>query len=213
MHNGYINVDNQKMSKSKGNFFTTRDVAAKYGYEPIRYLMLSSHYRSPINYSIEIIEQCKAALERLYNCRDNIRFMLDKATGELKDGESEVIEKYNAHRARFIEVMDDDLNTADAISVLFELVRDINTALANEPSKELVQKSDEIFRELTDILGLVYIEEDNSLNEEVERLIAERTQARKNKDWATADRIRDQLKEMNIVVEDTPQGIKWHKEK
>ncbi len=210
VHNGYITVDKEKMSKSKGNFFTTRDVAAKYGYEPIRYLMLSSHYRSPINYSIEIIEQCKAALERLYNCRDNIRFMLDKASGELKDGEKDVIEKYNAHRARFIEVMDDDLNTADAISVLFELVRDINTALANEPSLELVKKSDEIFKELTDVLGLVYVEEDKSLDEEVEKLIAERTEARKNKDWATADRIRNQLKAMNIVIEDTPQGIKWH---
>ena len=136
--------------------------------------------------------------------------MLDKASGELKDGEKDVIEKYNAHRARFIEVMDDDLNTADAISVLFELVRGMKTALANERSLELVKKSDEIFKELTDVLGLVYVEEDKSLDEEVEKLIAERTEARKNKDWATADRIRNQLKAMNIVIEDTPQGIKWH---
>lgn len=211
MHNGYINVDNKKMSKSLGNFFTTREVAAKYGYEPIRYLMLSSHYRSPINYSIEIIEQCKASLERLYNCRDNIRFMLDKAEGTFKDDEQAVVDKFNAYRDRFIEVMDDDLNTADAISVLFELVRDINTALSGTPSADLVKEADGIFNELTGVLGLVYVNEDNSLDAEVEKLIAQRTEARKNKDWATADKIRDQLKEMNIVIEDTPQGIKWHR--
>lgn len=211
MHNGYINVDNKKMSKSLGNFFTTREVAAKYGYEPIRYLMLSSHYRSPINYSIDIIEQCKASLERLYNCRDNIRFMLDKSQGALKDEEQAIVDKFNSYRERFIAVMDDDLNTADAISVLFELVRDINTALANTPSEELVKNAYGIFSELTNVLGLVYVDEDNSLDAEVEKLISERTKARKNKDWATADKIRDQLKEMNIVIEDTPQGIKWHR--
>lgn len=211
MHNGYINVDNQKMSKSKGNFFTTRDVAAKYGYEPIRYLMLSSHYRSPINYSIEIIEQCQAALERLYNCRDNIRFMLDKTSGDLTDNEKKLVEKFGSYRQQFIEAMDDDLNTADAISVIFELVRDINTALADNPSLAFAKESESIFNELTGVLGLVYREEDNSLDAEVEKLIAERTEARKRKDWATADKIRDTLKEMNIVIEDTPQGIKWHK--
>lgn len=211
MHNGYINVDNKKMSKSLGNFFTTREVAAKYGYEPIRYLMLSSHYRSPINYSIDIIEQCKASLERLYNCRDNIRFMLDKSQGALKDEEQAIVDKFNSYRERFIAVMDDDLNTADAISVLFELVRDINTSLANTPSEELVKNAYGIFSELTNVLGLVYVDEDNSLDAEVEKLISERTKARKNKDWATADKIRDQLKEMNIVIEDTPQGIKWHR--
>lgn len=211
MHNGYINVDNKKMSKSLGNFFTTREVAAKYGYEPIRYLMLSSHYRSPINYSIEIIEQCKASLERLYNCRDNIRFMLDKAEGTFKDDEQAVVNKFNAYRERFIEVMDDDLNTADAISVLFELVRDINTVLSGTPSADLVKAAEGIFNELTGVLGLVYVNEDNSLDAEVEKLIAQRAEARKNKDWATADKIRDQLKEMNIVIEDTPQGIKWHR--
>ena len=211
MHNGYINVNNEKMSKSKGNFFTTRDVAKEYGYEPIRYLMLSSHYRSPINYSIEIIEQCKSALERLYNCRDNIRFMLEKSQGELKDSEKEIVSGFEKYRERFIEVMDDDLNTADAISVLFELVREINTALAGEPSKALVNAAQEIFTELTEVLGLVYVDKEDTLDEEIENLIAQRTAARKNKDWATADKIRDQLKAMNIVLEDTPQGIKWHR--
>lgn len=211
MHNGYINVDNKKMSKSLGNFFTTREVAAKYGYEPIRYLMLSSHYRSPINYSVDIIEQCKASLERLYNCRDNIRFMLDKSHGELKESEKAAVEKFNSYRDKFVEAMDDDLNTADAISYLFELVRDINTALSAEPSLDLVKAAESMFNELTGVLGLVYVEEDNSLDAEVESLIAQRTEARKNKDWATADKIRDKLKEMSIVIEDTPQGIKWHK--
>ena len=217
MHNGYINVDNQKMSKSKGNFFTTRDVAANYGYEPIRYLMLSSHYRSPINYSIEIIEQCTAALKRLYTCRDNIRFLIGHANGSLKDGEKDVLAKFDAHRARFINEMDDDLNTANAISVLFDLVRDINTALSGEPSAELVTAADKIFTELTSVLGLVYNETletgekaDGGVDAElIEKLIADRTAARKAKDWATADKIRDTLKEMNVVLEDTPQGVKW----
>ena len=211
MHNGYINVNNEKMSKSKGNFFTVRDVAEKYGYEPIRYLMLSSHYRSPINYSIEVIEQCKASLERLYNCRDNIRFMIDKSQGEMTEAEKKTAEGFAKYRERFIEVMEDDLNTADAISVLFELVREINTVLSGEVSKEFVKAAGDIFAELTDVLGLVYVEKEDSLDDEIEKLIAERTQARKNKDWATADKIRDQLKAMNIVLEDTPQGIKWHK--
>ncbi len=211
MHNGYINVNNEKMSKSKGNFFTVRDVAKEYGYEPIRYLMLSSHYRSPINYSIEIIEQCKAALERLYNCRDNIRFMMGNSQGEMTDAEKMIVEGFDKYRDRFIEAMDDDLNTADAISVLFELVREINTGLTGKPSKAFAEAAQSIFSELTDVLGLVYVEKEDSLDEEIERLIAERTQARKNKDWATADRIRDQLKAMNIVLEDTPQGIKWHR--
>ena len=211
MHNGYINVNNEKMSKSKGNFFTVRDVAEKYGYEPIRYLMLSSHYRSPINYSIEVIEQCKASLERLYNCRDNIRFMIDKSQGEMTEAEKKTAEGFAKYRERFIEVMEDDLNTADAISVLFELVREINTVLLGEVSKEFVKAAGDIFAELTDVLGLVYIEKEDSLDDDIEKLIAERMQARKNKDWATADKIRDQLKAMNIVLEDTPQGIKWHK--
>ncbi len=220
MHNGYINVDNQKMSKSKGNFFTTRDVAAKYGYEPIRYLMLSSQYRSPINYSIEIIEQCTASLKRLYTCRDNIRFLLGNASGELKDSERAVLDKFAAHRSRFIEEMDDDLNTANAISVIFDLVRDINTALSGEPSLALVKDADAIFAELTGVLGLVYNDKPESGKKQdggvdaalVEQLIADRTAARKAKDWATADKIRDQLKEMHIVLEDTPQGVKWHAE-
>ena len=211
MHNGYINVDKKKMSKSLGNFFTTRDVAEKYGYEPIRFLMLASHYRSPIEYNVTVMEQCKSSLERLNNCRDNIKFMLDKVSGTLKDSEQETAARFDAYREKFIAAMDDDLNTADAISVIFELVRDINTALSNEPSQELVKRADSIFTELTDVLGLIYTNKDDSDDSEIESLIAQRTEARKNKDWATADKIRDQLKAMNIILEDTPQGIKWHR--
>ncbi len=220
MHNGYINVDNEKMSKSKGNFFTTRDVAEKYGYETIRYMMLSNHYRSPINYTVDLLDQCTSALKRLYTCRDNIRFLLTSTSGELKESEQPVTEKFAAHRERFIAEMDDDLNTANAISVIFDLVRDINTALANDPSQALAKECENIFTELTGVLGLVYndtldtgAKSDSGVDAElIEKLIADRTAARKSKDWATADKIRDQLKEMHVVLEDTPQGVKWRVE-
>ena len=209
MHNGYINVDNVKMSKSLGNFFTVRDVAEKYGYEPIRYLMISSQYRSPINYSVDIIEQCKASLERLYTCRDNLDFLL----GSAADGEvdADFAAKAEAHRTEFIEAMDDDLNTADALSAVFTLVRDINT-MANSASKQTLEAAAAIFDELTGVLGLVYNRKADDLDAEIENLIAQRAAARKEKNWAKADEIRDKIKAMGIVLEDTPQGVKWHKE-
>ena len=210
MHNGYINVDNKKMSKSLGNFFTVRDVAEKYGYEPIRYLMVASHYRMPINYSVDIIEQCKAALERLYNCRDNLRFLLENAAEGQREGENEAFERMTKYRDQFIEAMDDDLNTADGLAALFGLAREINSSVNGESSKELCQKALDLYMELAGVLGLLYVEKDNSLDEEIEALIAKRTEARKNRDWATADAIRDELKARHVVLEDTPQGVKWH---
>lgn len=210
MHNGYINVDNKKMSKSLGNFFTVRDVAEKYGYEPIRYLMVSSHYRMPINYSVDIIEQCKASLERLYNCRDNLRFLLENAAEGQKEGEEEVFARMTQYRDQFIEAMDDDLNTADGLAALFGLAREINSSVNGESSKELCQKALDLYMELANVLGLLYVEKDNSLDAEIEALIEKRTQARKNRDWATADAIRDELKARHVVLEDTPQGVKWH---
>ncbi|MGN1051408.1 MAG: cysteine--tRNA ligase [Acutalibacteraceae bacterium] len=212
MHNGYINVDNKKMSKSLNNFFTVRDVAEKYGYEPIRYMLISSHYRSPINYSAEVIEQCTASLTRLHNCYDNLSFALKNALGEMKEEEKEIVDKFLSHKEKFIASMDDDLNTADAISAIFELARDINTYTSPDksPSKALCEKALEIFSELNDVIGVIKIEEEESLDEQIEALIQKRTEARKNKDWATADAIRDELKERNIVLEDTPNGIKWH---
>ena len=208
MHNGYINVDNRKMSKSLNNFFTVRDVAEKYGYEPIRYLMLSSQYRSPINYSTDIIEQCKSALERFYNCLEDLGFLAKNAVSGEKDGEEAVKEKLLTHKADFIEAMDDDLNTADAISALFELARDINSNLNAQtaPSKELCEFALRLYKELADVLGLLYVEKKNELDDDVQKLIDLRTQARKEKNWAEADRIRDELKARGITIKDTPQG-------
>ena len=213
MHNGYINVDNVKMSKSLGNFFTVRDVAEKYGYEPIRYLMISSQYRTPINYSIDVIESCKASLERLYTCRNSLEFALKNVEVNEKKGDFELKKALDVHKAKFIEAMEDDLNTADAIAAVFELVRDINTnVLAKEPSEQLTQFAIELFDELTGVLGLMYNRQDDSdIAIDVERLIEERQKARAIKDFATADRIRDELKEKGIILEDTAQGVKWHK--
>lgn len=212
MHNGYINVDNVKMSKSLGNFFTVREVAEKFGYEPIRYLMISSQYRSPINYSIDIIEQCRAALDRLYTCRDNLDFALKNANDSVPDNADEIKKQLDSRREQFIKAMDDDLNTADGISAVFELVKDINVSVINTASRELIEYAISLFDELTGVLGLVYNRQDESLDDKVEELIALRTKARAEKNWAEADRIRDELKAQGIVLEDTPQGVKWHKE-
>lgn len=212
MHNGYINVDNTKMSKSLGNFFTVRDVAEQYGYEPIRYLMVASHYRMPINYSVEVIEQCRASLERLYNCRGNLVFVMQNADDNGQADEAAVRESLASHREDFIRAMDDDLNTADAIAAVFELAREINTkcSAAAAPSKALCAFALALFDELTGVLGLLYAKkEPESLDQEIEALIARRAEARKNKDWATADAIRDELKARNVILEDTPQGVKW----
>ena len=204
MHNGFINVDNHKMSKSLNNFFTVRDVAKAYGYEPIRYLMISSQYRGPINYSVDIIEQSKNALERLYNCRDNIDFALKNAP----DG-GEKPEFCETRKQEFIAAMDDDLNTADALAAVFNLVREINTAIANGAKKNTLEACAATFDELNGVLGLVYNRKSDNIDSEIEELINRRTEARKNKDFKTADEIRDKLKSMGIVLEDTPQGVKW----
>ena len=213
MHNGFISVDNVKMSKSLGNFFTVRDVANEYGYEPIRYFLISSHYRSPINYSVDIIEQCKASLVRLYNCRESLDFALKNATDVVVENADEIKAKLNSRKDQFITAMDDDLNTADAITAIFELVKDINTTVITDaPNKELVELATTLFDELTGVLGLVYNRKTESLDDEIEKMIEARTQARKDRNWAEADRIRDELKAQGIVLEDTPQGVKWHRE-
>ena len=212
MHNGYINVDNVKMSKSLGNFKTVREIADVYGYEVIRYFLISSHYRSPINYNLEIIEQCKSALERLYNCRDSLDFSIKNAKTDIAD-DNEILALIDSRKEQFINSMDDDLNTAVGIAAVFDLVSDINTKIINkEVSKNVCQKAADMFDELTGVLGLVYNRKSNDINDDIEKLIEERQQARANKDWATADRIRDELKAQGITLKDTPQGVTWVKE-
>ncbi len=211
MHNGYINVDNVKMSKSLGNFKTVREIADAYGYEVIRYFLISSHYRSPINYSLDIIEQCKSALERLYTCRESLDFAIKNAT-DMEDDE-ELINLLNSRREQFITAMDDDLNTADGLSAVFELVKDINTKILDKNiSKNVCQTAANVFDELCDVLGLLYNRKSNDVDDDIEKLIEERQSARENKDWATADKIRDELKAKGIILKDTPQGVTWTKE-
>lgn len=212
MHNGYINVDNVKMSKSLGNFKTVREIANVYGYEVIRYFLISSHYRSPINYSIDIIEQCQSALDRLYTCRESLDFAIKNAKSDIDDDE-EILKLIASAKDEFIKAMDDDLNTADGIAAVFNLVSTINTEIINkEVSLNVCKKAAEMFDELTDVLGLLYNRKSNDIDDDIEKLIEQRQTARANKDWATADKIRDELKAKGIILKDTPQGVTWTKE-
>ncbi len=212
MHNGYINVDNVKMSKSLGNFKTVREIANVYGYEVIRYFLISSHYRSPINYSIDIIEQCQSALDRLYTCRESLDFAIKNAKSDITDDEK-ILNLIASAKDEFIKAMDDDLNTADGIAAVFDLVSTINTEIINkEVSLNVCKKAAEMFDELTGVLGLVYNRKSNEIDDDIEKLIEQRQTARANKDWATADKIRDELKAKGIILKDTPQGVTWTKE-
>ncbi len=211
MHNGYINVDNVKMSKSLGNFKTVREIADVYGYEVIRYFLISSHYRSPINYNLEIIEQCKSALERLYTCRESLDFAIKNAADIEND--KELLDLISSRHEQFVAAMDDDLNTADGLAAIFDLVKDINTKILDkEVSKGVCEAAASLFDELCDVLGILYNRKSNDLDSEIEALIEKRQEARKNKDWSTADKIRDDLKARGIVLKDTPQGVTWTKE-
>ena len=213
MHNGYINVDNVKMSKSLGNFKTVREIAEVYGYEVIRYFLISSHYRSPINYSLEIIEQCKSALERLYTCRESLDFAVKNASVDKADNDELLINMLNERRNQFITAMDDDLNTADGLAAIFDLTKDINTKILDKGvSKAVCEHAAALFDELCGVLGILYNRKENSVDSEIEALIEKRQEARKNKDWATADKIRDDLKAKGIILKDTPQGVTWTKE-
>ena len=208
MHNGYINVDNKKMSKSLGNFFTVRDVAAQFGYMPIRFFLISSSYRSPINYTVEVLSQAKAALERMGNCRQALVEALARPAAAQPTAQPVDVQEY---RRRFIEAMDDDLNTADAISAVFELVRECNILCAGSAAPEAYRQALEAFDELTGVLGFTFERPQQDADAEVTALIEARTAARRDKDWKKADEIRDKLRAMNIVLEDTPDGVKWHR--
>ncbi len=207
MHNGYINVDGVKMSKSLGNFFTVRDIIKHFDYSVIRFFMLSAHYRSPINFADALLQQAKAGLERLTNCAENLRFKLAHAAdGALDDAAAALVEK---HVADFKEAMDDDLNTAAAIGAIFELAKTANTVAAGEASKQTLSLLLNTLAELCDVLGIETEKEAETLDSEIEELIAKRTEAKKAKDFATADAIRAQLLDMGIVLEDTREGVKW----
>lgn len=207
MHNGYINIDGKKMSKSLGNFFTVRDILKEYDGEIIRFFMLSAHYRSPINFADTLMEQAKSAVERVYTCIDNLEFL--KGNAENTACDSDLKAELNACRDKFCAAMDDDLNTADAIAAIFDIVYIANTKITSASGSEAIDLALSLIRELGGVLGLFTKQEDKSLDDEVEELIRQRNEARNAKDWATADAIRDKLKEMNIVLKDTPDGVKW----
>ncbi len=213
VHNGFLTIDNEKMSKSKGNFFMVREAAQAYGYETIRMFMLSAHYRSPLNYSEESLKMNKVSLERLYEARNNLEFRMEKAQdGAITAEETEKYTALEAYKQKFIDAMDDDLNTADALSAVFELVRDINgySATHVEASKAFLSKAHALFMELSGVLGLVQAHEEDGIDAEIEALIEARQQAKKNKDFAEADRIRDVLlQEKGIAIKDTRQGVQW----
>ena len=214
MHNGFLNIDNRKMSKSLGNFFTVREAAEAYGYETIRLFMLSAHYRSPLNYSADILHQAQNSLDRLYSAEDHLKYLVaNGAEGDKNAAEAALVDTFDSYRQRFDEAMDDDFNTANAISVLFELVRAINIATTdeNQPTKAGAQVCLDMVHEFTDVLGLLYSRKEESLDEKVEQMIADRQAARAAKNWAEADRIRDELKAMGIELKDTKQGVQWKK--
>lgn len=213
MHNGYININNEKMSKSKGNFFTVRDILELYEPEILRFFILSAQYRNPINFSEELILQAGSGLERLYNAKKNLIHAVEMGEdAPLTVSEVEVLSGLRRHKERFIEAMDDDLNTADGIASIFELIRDINSNLQDRPTRAFAEKAYEMLMELAGVLGILGKEE-GGLDAEIEALIAERQEARRNKNFAKSDEIRDKLKDMGIVLEDTPQGVKWSKVK
>ena len=212
MHAAFLNVNNQKMSKSLNNFLTARDALKQYDADVIRFLMLSGHYRIQLNFSNDLLESAKASVERLYNAIGNLENLISEVKNEkMTDEEVKYIESLDAYRQRYIEKMDDDFNTADAISVLFDLIRDINSNVGINSSKELCEKALELIRELGLPLGILQKTTKGTLEEEVEALIAERQQARKDRNFALADKIRDELKARGIELLDTPQGVRWKK--
>mgnify|MGYP001031225440 FL=1 len=208
VHNGYVNINNQKMSKSLGNFFTVRDIGKEYDLEVVRLFMLSAHYRNPINFSEELLNQAKSALERLYNAKSNLLHLMERTAGkEVKPGEQAFVDALDKYREKFKEHMNDDFNTADALAVIFEMVREINSTVSVDSSRAAVDKAMAMLDELTSVLGLL-TKDDNDLDDEIKKKIELREQARKEKNWELADSIRDELLAQGIVLQDTPHGVK-----
>ena len=214
LHNGFLTIDNEKMSKSKGNFFMVRDAAKQFGYETIRMFMLSAHYRTPLNYSAESLELNKASLARLYEARNNMEFRIEKASGDTMTAEeTEKLEALKGYKQKFIDAMDDDLNTADALSAIFELTREINAYNGShqDATKAFLTAAHDLFMELTGVLNLVQNRDDaaDPDAEKIEELIAQRAAAKKEKNFAEADRIRGVLADMGVTIKDTRQGTQW----
>ena len=209
MHNAFLNIDNKKMSKSAGNFFTVRDISEKYDLQVLRFFMLSAHYRSPLNFSADLMEAAKNGLERIVTAAEKLRDLQSKAVGELTENEKASLEEAKAFMAKYEEAMEDDFNTADAISAIFELVKFANTNANTDSSKAYVDALYAQLSNMADICGLILEKKAEILDEEIEKLIQERQDARKAKNFARADEIRNQLLEQGIVLEDTREGVKW----
>ena len=211
MHNGFLNIDNKKMSKSLGNFFTVRDISEKYELQVLRFFMLSAHYRSPLNFSDELMESAKSGLDRIRECADNLRFCIEQRK-DTQESESEngLFAETDVFVKKFEDAMEDDCNTADAISAIFEYVRYINQHL-DGASGAFLQRLYDRLSKLCDVLGIIIEKKEESLDSDIEALIEERQAARKNKDFAKADEIRDKLLEMGIELKDTREGVKWNR--
>lgn len=212
MHNGFLNIDNRKMSKSLGNFFTVREISEKYDLQVLRFFMLSAHYRSPLNFSAELMEAAASGLERIVTAADNLKFLSGNANvREMADEERALYGKTDEYVAGFETAMDDDFNTADAIAAVFELVKYINTTADGTRSKEYLESLFERLRSLTDVLGIIVDRKEEMLDADIEAMIEKRQAARKEKNFALADQIRDELLAKGIILEDTREGVKWKK--
>ena len=210
MHNAFLNIENKKMSKSEGNFFTVRDISEKYDLQVLRFFMLSAHYRSPLNFSAELMEAAKSGLDRIISCVSNLNFLLDKvADDEMSEEEQRLLKEAEAYIVKFDEAMDDDINTADAISVIFELVKFTNTHVSEKSGRAFIQALKDEIVMLSDICGLIVDKKEEILDSDIEALIQERQDARKEKNFARADEIRNMLAAQGIILEDTREGVKW----